>query len=69
MKNGQDILSYLLFYATMFSGLSGELKDLARLFIHYNIDELLTKYVQEAGILEGMNGLDKGLDMVVGKED
>lgn len=47
MKNGQDILSYLLFYATMFSGLSGELKDLARLFIHYNKFQAASKQVEK----------------------
>lgn len=47
MKNGQDILSYLLFYATIFSGLTGELKDLARLFIHYNKFQAASKQVEE----------------------
>ena len=47
MKNGQDILSYLLFYATMFSGLSRELKDLARLFIHYNKFQAASKQVEK----------------------
>lgn len=47
MKSGQDILSYLLFYATIFSGLSGELKDLARLFIHYNKFQAASKQVEK----------------------
>lgn len=47
MKNGQDILSYLLFYATMFSGLSSELKDLSRLFMHYNKFQAATNQVEE----------------------
>lgn len=47
MKSGQDILSYLLFYTTMFSGLSGELKDLARLFIHYNKFQAASKQVEK----------------------
>lgn len=47
MKNGQDILSYLLFYATIFSGLNGELKDLARLFIHYDKFQAASKQVEE----------------------
>ena len=47
MKNGQDILSYLLFYATMFSGLSTELKDLSRLFMHYNKFQAATNQVEE----------------------
>lgn len=47
MKSGQDILSYLLFYATIFSGLNGELKDLARLFIHYNKFQAASKQVEE----------------------
>ncbi|MEG1892742.1 MAG: ABC transporter ATP-binding protein [Bacilli bacterium] len=36
MKNGSDIFSYLVFYTTMFSGLSLELKGVATLFTHYN---------------------------------
>jgi len=47
MKSGQDILSYLLFYATMFSGLSTELKDLSRLFIHYNKFQAATNQVEK----------------------
>lgn len=47
MKSGQDILSYLLFYATMFSGLSTELKDLSRLFMHYNKFQAATNQVEE----------------------
>lgn len=46
MKNGQDILSYLLFYATMFTGLSTELKDLSRLFMHYNKFQAATNQVE-----------------------
>lgn len=46
MKSGQDILSYLLFYATMFSGLSTELKDLSRLFMHYNKFQAATNQVE-----------------------
>jgi len=46
MKNGQDILSYLLFYATMFSGLSTELKDLSKLFMHYNKFQAATNQVE-----------------------
>ena len=46
MKNGEDILSYLLFYATMFSGLSTELKDLSRLFMHYNKFQAATNQVE-----------------------
>ena len=30
-------------------------------------DELLMKYMQEAGLLEWINGLEKGLDTVVGE--
>lgn len=46
MKNGEDILSYLLFYATMFSGLSTELKDLSRLFMRYNKLQAATNKVE-----------------------
>lgn len=46
MKNGENILSYLLFYATIFSGLSGELKDLCRLFMHYNKFQAATNQVE-----------------------
>lgn len=46
MKSGEDILSYLLFYATMFSGLSTELKDLSRLFMHYNKFQAATNQVE-----------------------
>lgn len=47
MKSGQDILSYLLFYATIFSGLSSELKDLAKLFMHYNKFQAASNQVEE----------------------
>ncbi len=47
MKCGEDILSYLLFYATMFSGLTAELKDLSRLFMHYNKFQAATNQVEE----------------------
>lgn len=47
MKSGQDILSYLLFYATMFSGLSVELTDLSRLFMHYNKFQAATNQVED----------------------
>lgn len=47
MKSGQDILSYLLFYATIFSGLSTELKDLSRLFMHYNKFQAATNQVEK----------------------
>lgn len=47
MKAGQEVLSYLLFYATIFSGLTGELKDLARLFIHYNKFQAASKQVEK----------------------
>ena len=65
MKNGQDILSYLLFYATMFSRLSTELKDLSRLFMHYNkfqaatnqVEKILMNYLQEAGLEEWIEKL------------
>jgi ATP-binding cassette subfamily B protein len=36
MKSGDEILSYLLFYATMFSGLNTELRALSKLFMNYN---------------------------------
>ena len=47
MKSGQDILSYLLFYASIFSGLKGELKDLCRLFMHYNKFQAATNQVEK----------------------
>ncbi len=47
MKNGEDILSYLLFYATIFSGLTIELKDLSRLFMHYNKFNAATNQVED----------------------
>jgi len=47
MKNGEDILSSLLFYATMFSGLSVELKDLSALFMHFNKFQAATNQVEE----------------------
>lgn len=46
MQDGQDILSSLLFYATIFSGLSLELKDLSRLFMHFNRFEAATNQVE-----------------------
>lgn len=56
MKNGEDILSYLLFYATMFSGLSTELKDLSRLFMHYNKFQAATNQVE---IINGRGNRNK----------
>lgn len=47
MKSGQDILSYLLFYATIFSGLSVELKDVSRLFMHYNKFQAASKQLEK----------------------
>ena len=47
MKSGEDILSYLLFYATMFSGLTIELKDLSRVFMHYNKFKAATNQVED----------------------
>ena len=47
MKSGQEVLSYLLFYATMFSGLSTELKDLARLFMNYNKFQAATNQAEK----------------------
>lgn len=47
MQSGEDILSYLLFYATIFSGLSVELKDLSRLFMHYNKFQAASKQIEE----------------------
>lgn len=47
MKAGQDILSFLLFYATIFSGLSTELKGLSRLFMHYNKFKAATNQVEK----------------------
>lgn len=46
MKSGENILSYLLFYSTIFSGLSTELKDLSRLFMHYNKFQAATNQVE-----------------------
>lgn len=36
MKSGNNVFHYLVFYSTMFSALSLELKGVASLFIHYN---------------------------------
>lgn len=47
MKSGQDVLPYILFYATMFSGIALELKDLARLFLHYNKFKAATNQVEK----------------------
>ena len=47
MKAGENILSFLLFYATIFSGLSLELKDLSRLFMHYNKFKAATNQVEK----------------------
>ena len=46
MKSGQEIVSYLVFYATIFSGLSAELKDLSRLFMNYNKFQAATNQVE-----------------------
>lgn len=62
MKAGQEVLPYLLFYATMFSGIALELKDLARLFLHYNKFKAATNQVEtligndnEANIIKEWN--------------
>lgn len=47
MKSGEEVLSYLLFYASMFSGLSTELKDLSRLFLHFNKFQAATNQVEK----------------------
>lgn len=47
MKSGQNILSFLLFYSTIFTGLNVELKDLSRLFMHYNKFQAATKQVEK----------------------
>lgn len=47
MQSGEDILSYLLFYATIFSGLNVELKDLSRLFMHYNKFQAASKQIEK----------------------
>lgn len=53
MKSGQEVLPYLLFYATIFSGIALELKDLARLFLHYNKFKAATNQVE--GIIGNYN--------------
>lgn len=47
MKNGQDVLPYLVFYASIFNGLTLELKDLARLFLHHNKFQAATNQVEK----------------------
>lgn len=47
MKSGVNILSSLLFYATIFDLLRGELKDLTFLFIHYNRFQAATNQVEK----------------------
>ena len=53
MKSGQNILSYLLFYGTIFNGIIAELRDLSRLFIHKN------KFDAAADKLEKIIGHDE----------
>lgn len=36
MKNGADVFSYLVFYSSIFSGLSTELRGVGYLFMHWN---------------------------------
>ncbi len=47
MKHGENILSNLLFYATIFGGLTGELKDLTSLFMHFNKFQAATNQVEK----------------------
>ena len=47
MKTGENILPFLLFYATIFEGLTGELKDLTRLFMHFNKFQAASNQVEE----------------------
>lgn len=47
MKSGQDILSYLVFYATIFTQISGELRDLSYLFQQYSKLKAADKQVEE----------------------
>lgn len=59
MQAGENILSNLLFYATIFDMLRGELKDLTFLFVHFNKFQAATNQVEkiigedvEAGIIK-----------------
>lgn len=58
MKNGEEILSYLLFYASIFSSLTGELKDLSKLFMHYN------KFQAATNRVESIIGEDEETDII-----
>ena len=57
MKSGENILSYLLFYSTMFSGLNTELKDLSRLFMHYNKFQAATNQVEDIIGIDSENNI------------
>lgn len=77
MKAGQEVLPYLLFYATMFSGIALELKDLARLFLHYNKFKAATNQVEniigndnEANIIKEWNEIQiNGLNFKYDEEN
>ena len=47
MKSGEEVLSYLVFYAGIFSGLNTELKDLCRVFMHFNKLQAATNQVEK----------------------
>lgn len=47
MQAGENILSNLLFYATIFDLLRGELKDLTFLFVHFNKFQAATNQVEK----------------------
>ena len=47
MKNGADVFSYLVFYSSIFSGLSTELRGVGYLFMHWNKFKSANNQVEE----------------------
>lgn len=64
MASGENILSYLLFYATIFEGLTGELKDLSRLFMHFNKFQAATNQVEQLIGKEMENNIIKDWNVI-----
>ena len=57
MKSGEEVLSYLVFYAGIFSGLNTELKDLCRVFMHFNKLQAATNQVEKLIGNDEQNGI------------
>lgn len=66
MQAGQNILSNLLFYVTIFDTLRLELKDLTFLFMHFNKFQAASNQVEQIYVLdESTSNLDKETEKLI----